>query len=250
MRKTIINLIVIIFSISLFTRTFAVAQTASPTNAIFQQQINDLKNKIASRVAELNLVEKRGIAGVVTYHSDVQINLTDLNGNSRIVDVDELTNFSSNSKSFGISDIKNGQMLSILGLYNKQSKRILARKVEAIPPFPQIIYGGVGLIDDKNFEITVIKENGVKAVIEVQDITKTFSFTNSSLTKSGFSKITSPEAIIVIGNPDEQNADKILAQRIILLPEIDITNRINFGVLLSPTVAPSTGSGIKLYPIK
>lgn len=247
MKKSFLFLIIItLFSISLARQTLA----QSPTDAKIQQQINDLKNKIASKVAQLNLVEKRGIAGTVTDHSDVQITLNDLNGNSRIVDVDELTNFTSNSKSFGISDVKNGQMLSVLGLYNKQSKRILAREVEVISPFPQIIFGGVGLIDKDNFEITIVKDSGVKVVVEIQDITKTLSFSNGTIAKSGFSKIEASQAIIVVGNPDKQNTDKILAQSVIILPNIDVTNRINFGVLLSPTVVPSTGSGVKLYPIK
>lgn len=249
MKKYFLIFLLTLFSISLIIKHAAVAQTTSPTNANIQQQITDLKNKIASRVAELNLVEKRGIAGAVKDHSDTQITITDLNGNTRIVDVDELTNFNSSSKSFGISDLKSGQIISVLGLYNKQSKRILAREIEVISPFPQIIFGGVGLVDSDNFEITVVKENGVKVVVEVEDLTKSFSFSNDTLVRFGFSKLGPSQTIIVVGRPDKQNTDKILAERIIVLPDVDITTRINFGVLLTPTVVPSTGSGVKLYPI-
>lgn len=249
MKKFLIILIFFFFSISLSSAGTAGAQSTSPTNATIEKQINDLKSKIASKVAELNLVEKRGIAGSVSDHSDTQITLTDINGNTRIVDVDELTKFSSPSKSFGISDVKKGQMLSVLGLYNKQSKRILARDIEEISPFPKIIYGGVGLIDEDNFELTVVKENGLKVAIEVEDLTKTLIFSSGTLSKSGFSKISESQAIIIIGFPDKQDPSKIIASRMIILPDTDVTARINFGVLLSPTVVPSTGSGVKLYPI-
>src|SRR3989344_7962603 len=115
-------------------------QTESLTpiqSGLTQQQINALTNKIASRVAQLKLVEKRGVIGKVTDVSNTQITLSDMSGNTRFVDVDEFTKFKSDSKSFGISDIEKGQKIGALGLYNKQSRRILARFVEVlqIPDF-------------------------------------------------------------------------------------------------------------------
>ena len=99
----------------------------------FEVTKNDLLEKspgigLGNLVAKL--VEKRGIIGTVTDSSDTQITVTDIAGNIRFVDVDELTKFySSDSKTFGISDIKNGMTIGVLGLYNKQSRRILAREV-------------------------------------------------------------------------------------------------------------------------
>jgi hypothetical protein len=227
------------------------AATPTTTNQGLQQQVDDLKNKIASKVAELKLVEKRGIIGVVTDSSDTQITLTDTSGNIRFVDVDELTKFySSDSKSFGISDIKSGMTIGVLGLYNKQSRRILAREVNDSDSPQKIIFGGIGSLDEDNFEITVVKENGQKEVLEVEDVTKTYSFYSNTLNKSGFSKLEETQTIIAIGVTDKQDPNKILATRIIILPEIDIASRINFGEAINPTIPPSTGSGNKLFPIK
>ncbi|MCL5432936.1 MAG: hypothetical protein M1524_02360 [Patescibacteria group bacterium] len=101
----------------------------TPTTEKLNEQISDLKEKIASRVAQLKLVERRGMVGVVTDVSDTQITLTDLSGNTRFADVDELTKFYAlkETESFGISDIQKGTKLGILGLYNKQTRKILAR---------------------------------------------------------------------------------------------------------------------------
>ena len=68
--------------------------TATPTDNPVVQQINDLKDRIASRVAQLKLVERRGVIGTVTAVSDTQLTLVDTNDNNRFIDVDELTKFS------------------------------------------------------------------------------------------------------------------------------------------------------------
>lgn len=225
------------------------ASTPTPTPANIQDQIDELKNKIASKVAELKLVEKRGIIGIVTNSSDTQITISDPKGDTRFVDVDELTKFYSSNNSFGISDVKKNMTIGVLGLYNKQSRRILAREINDIPAMIKIVYGGIGSIDKQNFEITVVKENEAKVVIKVEEITKTYSYSSETLEKSGFSKMKETQTIMVIGFPDKLDPNKLLATRILIFPQIDITSRINLGAAINPTIPPSTGSGKKLYPI-
>ncbi len=241
---------ILLLSLSFFFVSKINAASPTPTKSDITNQIDELKTKIASKVAELNLVEKKGIIGTVTDSSDTQITLSDTNGNTRIIDVDEITKFSSSaSKTFGISDIKKGTILGILGLYNKQSRRILARQVNELSQKPIIIFGGISLLDNKNFELTVVKENGQKVIVEVTDLTKTSSYSSGSISRSGFSKLRATNTILAIGLPDKTDPDKFLATRIIIFPDIDITSRINLS-LPEPTIAPSTGSGVKLFPIK
>jgi hypothetical protein len=216
-----------------------------------QAQVDQLKNKIASKVASLKLVEKRGIYGMVSDASDTQITLVNINNDNRFVDVDELTKFSSSSsKSFGISDIKKGMYLSVLGLYNKDTQRLQARVIYEDTKLPNVINGAIYSLDDDNFTLEVAKENGAKNLIDVESITKTYSFSGSSekLTKSGFSKMTLGETIIVVGYPNKTDKNKTLASRIYIFPEISASAKINLNPN-QPTVVPSTGSGKKLTPI-
>jgi hypothetical protein len=244
MKKTF-ALTLILLNLVFLATVNSYAQT-TPTPTINQK----LLDEIASKTAQLNLVEKRGIVGKVTDSSDTQITLTDTNGNTRFIDVDELTKFySSASTSFGISDVTKGSTLGVLGLYNKQTRRILAREVDALTPSPKVIYGAASAIDRTNFEITVIKENGQRIVAEVESITKTYSYSSGNIVKSGFSKIVVPESILIIGDPDKQDPNKILSSRIILFPDIKISPSINLSLPTSPTIIPSTGSGRKLTPI-
>lgn len=248
MKKYIFFVLAALLTTTIFTKALA-ATTPTPTTST--SLLEKVANEIASRTAQLNLVEKRGIIGTVTDSSGTQITLSDINGNIRFVDVDELTKFSSpSSKSYGISDVTKGTILGVLGLYNKQSRRILARQVSVQSPFPNVIYGAIADIDTKNFEVTVVKENGQKVVIEIQDITKTYSFSSGTLNKSGFSKIQTGETIVAIGFPDKQDSNKILGTRLILLPNIQTSFSLNLEPSANPTVPPSTGSGMKLYPIK
>lgn len=237
--------IIALSGLSLVKVVFAASPTPTPDAALLQQ----LSNEIASKTAQLNLVEKRGIIGTVTDSSDNQITLNDVNGNTRFVDVDELTKFSSSSSnSLGISDITKGMRIGVLGLYNKQSRRILSRDIQNIDAFPNIIFGQVSLVDRTNYEITVVKENGAKSVAEIEDVTRTYFFSSGTMTKSGFSKTSQGQTAFVVGFPDKQDASKTLASTVIILPDIQLSY-LNITPATSPTIPPSTGSGIKLFPI-
>jgi len=224
------------------------AISPTPTESLTQQQINALTNRIASRVAQLKLVEKRGIIGKVTDVSNTQITLSDKDGNTRFIDIDEFTKFISDSKSFGISDIQKGQKVGVLGLYNKESRRILARFVEILQ-IPDYIHGAVSSIDSKNFNLAVATGNDKQINIEVETSTKIFSFDSekSQLIKSGFSKITEGETIIIIGFPNKTGsnlpagkAGTINASKIILFPNISKNPKIK---IKTPTPTPTPTSG-------
>jgi hypothetical protein len=253
-------IIFILFSITFFPTSALAAATPTPTaiptptgNLLngLDKQINNLKDRIASRVAQLNLVEKRGIIGTVTDISETQLTLSDLQGNIRFVDVDELTKFSSPSakSNFGISDITKGSTVGVLGLFNKESHRILGRFVDVIV-LPQVFSGAITAIDAKNyaFSFTTIDKNDY--TVEIDTITKTYVYSpDSGLTKSGFSKLSQGERVMVIGFFDKNDKTKIVASRVLRLPTISVNPKI---VIIKPEdlgVTPSTGSGNKLVPI-
>lgn len=251
MKKIIIFTIILLLFLKVSGNSFAqkTTKTPTPTSIDISDQIDELKSKIASKVAQLNLVEKKGFYGTVTDASDTQITLKTVSGNTRFVDVDELTKFSSDSNdSFGISDVEKGMSLGVIGLFNKQSQRLQARIVEEEDALPNFFYGAVYSADSDNFTLTIAKENGARNVIDVESITKTYSFTDGELVKSGFSKIKETTPIVVIGFPGKDDKNITLGSRIFLFPEISPSARIN----LNPSqedVTPSTGSGKKLVPI-
>lgn len=207
----------------------AYGQTKTPTkNSIptkeeiekITSKVDALKDKVASRVAQLNLVGRRGIIGVVEDTTDTQITITDLNNKTRIIDLDELTKFSSEEDdSFGISDIKKGSKISAIGLYNKESHRLLARFVNEIS-IPLFLNGVVTKVDEEEFTINLTTEDGANYTVDVERITKTFIYDEGELESSGFSKIKKTENAIVIGFTDPKKKNRLTGSRIITFPNL------------------------------
>ncbi len=250
MKKNILFIFITILALSAFSK-IAFAITPTPTGSFNQEQINALTNKIASKVAQLNLVEKRGVIGKVTDVSSTQITLNDTSGSTRFVDVDEFTKFNSDSQSFGISDIEKGQKIGVLGLYNKESRRILARLVEVLQ-IPDFIHGSVSKIDEDNFSLEVSTEKDKQIKIEVENTTKTLSFDNekSELIKSGFSKIKTGDSIIITGFPSKTESGTVNALRIILLPGVSKNPKIKIQSKPSLTETPTSSPTPTILPKK
>jgi hypothetical protein len=256
-KKILTTFLLLILGMYVSKNIYAANTTPSPANTPSQgdiQQIDDLKNRIASRVAQLNLVEKKGIIGTVTDATNSQITVSDVNGNIRFIDVDELTKFSNpnaTGTTFGISDITKNMKVGVLGLYNKQSRRVLARQIDVLV-LPNVFVGAVYSIDSKNFNFYIVSEDNKQTFIDVETVTKTYSYSfGEGLVSAGFSKILVDESIMVIGFPDKQNSSHIIASGIILLPDVPKNPKINYIPALNPgaSITPSTGSGRKLTPI-
>lgn len=229
----------LIIPVTCYLSLVALVYAATPTPADKTKDLKDqLITNIASRVAELKLVEKRGIIGKVTDVTNTQITLLDSQNNTRFVDVDELTKFSSPKAkgTYGISDITKDATLGILGLYNKESRRILARFVNAIT-VPIVIHGGVTMIDSENFTINVAREKGQQITVDIENLTRTYSYTqDSGYARSGFSKIKENYNIIVMGVFDTKDDQKMIATRVIFLPEIPASPKLNSTLEQTKTV--------------
>ncbi len=258
------KLLVTIILISLFSLPKTYAATATPTPSPkptsesvtekLSNQINDLKEKIASRVAQLKLVEKKGILGSVKDASSTQMTITDISGANRVIDVDEITKFSSPSAkdSFGISDIKPGMKLSVIGLYNKDSQRLLARFVNSFT-IPLYLSGAITNVDKENYTVTLQMEGGKSYLVDIESVTKTLDYsTIDSPVKSGFSKIENGTRAVIIGYADKKQANRMVATRILIFPNLPknplvvvAPNALNQG---DQTV--SSGSGKKLTPLR
>src|SRR4051812_10108852 len=75
--------------------TTNVTPTSAPTKE--QSKIDELKEKIASTVAQLNLVSKKAFVGQVTKLEKAKITL-ETGGQPKIIDVDELTKYFTEDK--------------------------------------------------------------------------------------------------------------------------------------------------------
>lgn len=237
------------------TPTSKVSPTSAPkaSGGKLDQQINQLKNKIASRVAELNLVEKRGIIGVVTQVEGNKLTLTDPAGKTRYVDVDEITKFSGGKTNFDLSKITKGTRITVLGLYNKESKRILARFIN-LANSPFFLSGVISDIDSKKFIVTITTEDQKQTKLDVQSTTKIVTQDKEEgLVKYGFSKLKATDRVFAVGSPDKKDPSLFTTTRLIVLPDLPQNPKILIvptEASVTDTIKPSTGSGKKLTPVR
>lgn len=213
----------------LFIGLFSIsAQT--PTS----DKVSDLKERIATQVAKLDIIKKKGVLGVITDSSNNQLIMADLKGGKRFIDVDELTRFTNLSgEQIGISDLKKDAEISVVGLYNTESRRLLARFIKVRQP-SQILKGEVTDLDNKAFTLEVqdLETNNLKTV-EVETTTKTMQWIKEQgITRSGFSKILIGERLIIFGKSKDTNT--LTAIRILLLPELSPNIKASPTPLKSP----------------
>lgn len=211
------SLLIMIIGGTAFAQTSSPTPTTSASPSVDESQVERIKDIVASRVAELNLVEKKGVLGKVISKTSTQITLEDINGDKRIIEIDELTKFKDpKNDDYGISDIESGNMIGVIGLLNKATDRILARLVNTATSIPEYFDGVVIEINSKNFQLTAADGNGKKKNIDIVTSTKTSSYTKEDgLIKSGFSKIKVGQRIYAAGFMDTKVEDQLNATRVI-----------------------------------
>lgn len=224
--------------------------TSSPTSIEDSSQIEKIKDLVASRVAELKLVEKRGVLGKVTQTTSTQITLTDLQNNKQIVDIDEITKFSdADNKSYGISDIKKGDKLGIIGLLNKSTEHILARFISSVSSVPVHFDGVITDIDKRNFTLTAVDEAGDKKILNIETSTSIDSFTKETdQIKSGFSKILAGQRVYASGFPDSKVANQLNLDGLIFFPELSPSIKMKRFSGEDAVVTPTAGKSAALTP--
>ena len=227
-----------------------------PTDSAAIEKIQKIKDIVASKVAELNLVEKKGMLGMIKEVSNTQVTITDLNGATRIIDIDELTKFnlsggdkdSKEDESLGINDLRKDTYYSFVGLYNKDTRKLMARFVAQPKNLPVFFEGVVADLAKDDFQLTIFNEKGEKKFVDIEKSTKTSIQTeNEELVKSGFSKIAKQERVLVVGFDDLKDKNKIIASRVIHFESLPPSNAMLKYISLdeeAPVVA--TGSGKKL----
>ncbi len=198
------------------------SQNQIPENGEELEKIQKIKDIVASKVAELNLVEKRGIISTITEISGMKITTIDIKGNIRHIDIDELTKFDiSDDDDAGISDLSKGSTYSFIGIYNKETQRLLARNINSVNSVPVYFEGAIESVDDDEFQIVLVNAKGEKKTVDIQSSTKTsLADASGDLVKSGFSKLEQNSRVLAVGFLDKKDKNIISAIRVIHFEDV------------------------------
>jgi len=208
-----------------------------------ETKIKELKERVATRVAQLREENKRAIFGLVkegtkeslvlkTSSGEITIKLEE--GGSIVHAVD------GRRIAARIADIDVGEQVLAVGTLDEEGnllvKRIIAKRADIN------LNGVVAEVDTKEGTITVKIKTGEDKLVDVETITKIMIWEKGTgLTKSGLSKIKVSDRVHVNGY--EKMADKtklFIAKRILVLPGLALG--ITGGNPALPTAGPITSS--------
>lgn len=194
------------------------AQTATPSAT--DKKIEDLKERLATKVAELSQTQRRAIFGTVkatslstatieTTTKDVKIELTD--------DIQIFQIIKGKRMQLSTEDLAKGDSVSVFGEYDATLDLLKAKVIFIQDDFPQRVAGTVTEVDAKAFTLTVQPIEEPKFIIDIEKSTKTSLWDGSAIAKSGFSKIQIGDSVHVVGNPVSKKENRLSAERILNL---------------------------------
>lgn len=230
-----------LFALSLFLIPFGfvLASEATPSATPkpgLDKKVEDLKERLASKVAELSQTQRKAVAGTVksitittlvieSRNQDYKIELTD---DIKVIDFVAGKRIKAKVDSLKIKDpvVIFGQFDTTLGVL--KANVIVFQNI-----LPRRVHGKVMSVDRKAATITIVTSEGMSFIIDVEKGTKTNHWIGQdNVEKSGFSKIVEGDFIHVIGSDVAKKDNRVMAQRILNLSDLSGTGP-------TPTPAPT-----------
>lgn len=195
--------------------------SSTPSSSVDEKKIQDLKEKLATKVAEIRENQKRGFFGEIAALNKTSFTLAD--GTSEVkVRFDEDTKIYKLGKSRTegtSSDLKNSLTATALGLYDEENKQQNA-KVILLQGGQLHFSGTVTEVNRTAGNFTVQLSTDKSQVIEYEKTTIADEYTESKKNaKSGLSRLAKDDWIEIWGIPYEDDTTKIEAIRIFRIPQ-------------------------------
>lgn len=232
-----------LISIKIFAAT---ATSSSATPAITNiKQVEDLKERLATKVAQLRQTQRKAIAGTVksvtTTTATLETNIKDikLELNDNLIVIQYLKG---KRTKLTIDDLSKGDNVVVFGEYDPTLDLIQAKVIFiAAASVNQRVRGIVTNIDRNLYTLTLQSADKTDYTIDIEGTTKTSLWTkDDGLVKSGFSKITTGDILEVLGAQTTKEKNRLSAVRILNLH--DLTGN----PVASATATPAPTK--KIYP--
>lgn len=232
----------------------ATASSDSDKNLIEKlKQIEELKEKIATRVAEIRDREKGAMLGIVKQIQNNTITLTTKKGDKTFNYQEDTLffNLKNNTKTeINSNKLKEGDNISVFGYYN-ETKDDFSAKFIYLQDQPMRIAGKVADIDKQNFTVTLKDREGQK-IIDIEKFTNTSSLIKGKgLQRYGFSKIKIGDMGFAYTTKNPKDENRFTATRLIIIPiELPTTPTPTATIKPSPTAKSPTATTAKPSPTK
>jgi hypothetical protein len=233
------KILLIIATLVLAQQTYATTATSAATSTPKANSIDDLKERLATKVAEMRQTQKKAIYGTIktvsvstitveTKTSDVKIELTDA--------IKVFQTIKEKRTTLTQEDLEKGDIVSVFGDYDS-GLDLLKAKVIVIQDAPaQRISGVVTGIDKKEFTATIDIGEGKTYIVDIEKTTSVYGFDiEKGVVKGGFSKLEVGAIAHVVGTAVPKKENRISAIRF-----LDMGNLTGVPVTPTPTVMSIT----------
>jgi hypothetical protein len=220
--------------------------SAGTTAATDSADIEQLKERLATKVAELRTLVKRAMFGTVkdvsvasatveTSTKDIKIELGDNVGVAQMIGGKRTT--------LTTDQISVGDPLTVFGTYDETLDLLKAQFIFIESPIvTHHISGTVTATDAKGFTLTIATPEGRTIIVDVEKTTKANAWNaTDGIAKSGFSKIAVGDTVHVAGIAEPKQDDHISANRILDLGDIT-------GAAPSPTATLTVVASVSATP--
>lgn len=220
--------------LAVFSATSSGTISPSPTSTVIDnlKKIQNLKEKIATKVAEIRQKEKAGLYGIIKKIDNTSATVAVKNQDKSFSLTEDTIYFSltdGTKKDSSLKNLKESDAVTILGYYD-ESKTVLSAKYIYIEKPNLHLTGKIADIDKTNYTLTVKDLKG-STVVDIENFTKINAFTKEKgLVKIGFSKLNIGDTIHLIASQNAKDENRATALRI---------NTFNFNPLQTPTPMPS-----------
>ncbi len=221
---TILFLGLLILSAPVMAQDASSSSKAKEDSAIEEQQIKQLKDKIATKVAEINEKNNRAISGIITSIKDKSIVFKN-DENSYEGKTDEtITKYfriSGNKKTeLKFADLKKGDYILVNGLVNDS-------KIDANFIYVDESYlvktGKVSEVNSDNYYLKVVTNEKENYTLDIESYTKRqmLNIKTLQLETIGFSKIKEGDTIhfVIKAGTDTAEKNRFSAQKILIIPQ-------------------------------
>jgi hypothetical protein len=257
---TIISATAVITALTLvpFVYGKTASPSATPTSSDLQGKIDNLKERLATKVAELRKTSPKAIFGTV---SSVTISSITIDTTTKSMKIDLTDNIQvfqilkGKRTKLTTDDISKGDPVTIFGDYDSTLDVLQAKTIfiEASKQ-PQRIHGFVTDIDKKNNAFSLKSLDGSTYSVDIETTTKTLIWTPADgITKSGFSKIETGMFVSVLGLADPKTPNSFSGVRVLHMnprpgATPTITPTATPAKVASPSATPTKQPAIKTKP--
>lgn len=232
MKQIITKIITLGGIVSIMTVSVSAA-TPSPTGGPSPKptaniKIEDLKERLATKVAEMRKMTPKAVFGTVTQVSISTITIDTPGKAVKIELTDDIKVFQilkGKRTQLVLDNVEKNDVVTVFGDYDGTLDILRAKKIfiEA-PTRPVRVHGKIAAIDKKNNVITLKGIDGETYTIDIESDTKTFQWTKGKgVEKSGFSKLEEGAFMSLLGTAEPKKINTYSALRLLFLSQQTVT---------------------------